>query len=253
MAVALALVVGACGASGGEGSARSTTTSPAASTTAPGDGEVSGSGGTVAEAWGADAQSHRGDDGETFTYECPAGGQPSTIWGTETYTDDSSVCTAAVHVGLITVDEGGEVTIEIGPGQNSYEAGVANEIESIIYGKWPGSFSFPDVEPGSVEFGPTGQDWGRSVMSLGLEEGEVATLNCTPDGDPASIWGTDTYTADSNICTAAVHAGLITLADGGGVRIEVTAGQDSYEGSEANGITSSSYGPYALSFTFPPA
>lgn len=254
MVAGLALLAAACGASGGDGSSDESTSGPtstteaASTTTTSADG---GSGLSVSMAWSADAQPHRGSDGETFGYDCPAGGQPSTVWGTEIYTDDSSVCSAAVHVGLITADEGGAVTIEIGPGQSSYGAGVANGVESVSYGKWPGSFSFPEVEAGSVTFESAGQDWTRTVASMGLEEGDEATLNCTPGGKPGAIWGTDTYTADSNICTAAVHAGLITVADGGGVRIAVTPGQDAYEASEANGITSSPYGPYALSFTFP--
>jgi len=93
--------------------------------------------------------------------------------------------------------------------------------------------------------------WDDSAASLSLEEGDTASVTCTPDGTPASIWVTGTYTADSNICTAAVHAGLITVADGGRVKIEVTAGRDTYEGSDANGVSSSGYGAYPLSFTFP--
>ncbi len=48
-----------------------------------------------------------------------------------------------------------------------------------------------------------------------------------------------------------MHAGLITAADGGTVAIEVVAGQDTYEGTEANGVISSAYGSFGLSFTFP--
>lgn len=63
--------------------------------------------------------------------------------------------------------------------------------------------------------------------------------------------GSGPYTADSSICTAGVHAGLITIADGGTVVIEVAAGQESYEASDANGVSTSSYGSYGSSFTFP--
>jgi hypothetical protein len=57
------------------------------------------------------------------------------------YTDDSSVCTAAVHAGAITVEDGGEVTIEITAGEDSYEGTEQNGIESFDYGPWGGSFS----------------------------------------------------------------------------------------------------------------
>ena len=50
--------------------------------------------------WSQNAVDHRGQDGNVYSLDCPAGGDPHSIWGTETYTDDSSICTAAVQVGL---------------------------------------------------------------------------------------------------------------------------------------------------------
>ena len=61
-------------------------------------------------------------------------------------------------------------------------------------------------------------------------------------------WGT--YTDDSSVCSAAVQAGLITLANGGNVTIEIQPGANSYTGSTKNGITSSDYGPWSGSNTF---
>jgi hypothetical protein len=96
--------------------------------------------------WAAEAGQHRGSDGEEFEYECPAGGTPNTVWGTDIYTDDSSVCTAAVHVGVITVEEGGDVTIEIRPGEDTYEGSERNGITTLDYPAWGGSFEIVDPE-----------------------------------------------------------------------------------------------------------
>ncbi len=96
----------------------------------------------VAEAWAADAREHRGKVGQDFQYECPPSGIPGAIWGTEIYTDDSSVCTAAVHDGKIDLDTGGTVTIEIQPGWSSYKASDQNGISSTAYPAWDGSFVF---------------------------------------------------------------------------------------------------------------
>jgi hypothetical protein len=49
---------------------------------------------------------------------------------------------------------------------------------------------------------------------------------------------------------AAVHAGLITFDQGGNVTIEVRPGQDSYVGGYRNGVTSSSYPSWGLSYVF---
>jgi LCCL domain len=92
--------------------------------------------------WSLNAAQHRSQVGEEFTYDCPPADESrlDTIWGTDIYTDDSSVCTAAVHAGVITVEDGGEVTIEIAPGEESYEGTEQNGIESSPYGPWGGSF-----------------------------------------------------------------------------------------------------------------
>jgi hypothetical protein len=247
----------ACSSSGGEGaeeattteatSSEATTTEAATSTTAT----TAASGDAVDIVWTGDARDHRGQDGEQFTYRCAADGELDTVWGVETYTDDSSICTAAVQLDLITLDEGGDVTIEIAPGLDSYEGGVANGVESLPYGTWGGSFTFPDVEPGSIEFTPGLGSWRLNARDSALEPGDTLDVSCSSDGEAGSVWGSDPYTADSSICTAAVHAGLITVADGGDVRIEVAEGEDTYDGSEAGGITSNDYGSYDKSFTFP--
>ena len=88
---------------------------------------------------------YRGDIGDKHAYDCPAGGTPSPIWGTNLYTDDSSVCTAAVHAGLITFEQGGTVTIKIRPGDRDYQASVQNHVVSQAWGISSGSFVF--VEP----------------------------------------------------------------------------------------------------------
>lgn len=72
-----------------------------------------------------------------------------------------------------------------------------------------------------------------------------------PAGSAGSAWGTDIYTHDSSICTAAAHVGRITTATGGDVTIEMVAGQPSYTGSTRNGITTSSWGAWSCSFSVP--
>jgi len=95
---------------------------------------------SVADGWRANATQYRSMGGQQFEYDCPAGGEADTIWGTDTYTDDSSVCTAGVHVGLITLEEGGTVTIEIRPGEDEYQDSERNGIASQPYPAWGGSF-----------------------------------------------------------------------------------------------------------------
>jgi hypothetical protein len=248
-ALALVLLAG-CSSSGSDEPEAAGTTTTTTTTAAERSTTTSGSSTAGGNPWTADGQPHRGEDGEQFDQDCPAGGEADTIWGVELYTDDSSICTAAVHVGLIAFDEGGTVTYEIAPGEDRYESGIANGVTSKSYGSWGGSFLFPDAPPGTGEFAPGVESWAVTPQGRSLAEGDAYEHECGPGGTPGRIWGTETYTADSSICTAAVHAGLISVADGGTVAIEVTAGQESYEGTEANGVLSSTYGSFGLSFTF---
>lgn len=85
----------------------------------------------------------RGMNGETYTFYCPPGKpEPSRVDGSGPYTDSSSICTAAVHAGVIRPQNGGSVAIEIRPGQNGgYAGSERNYIRTGNYDRlWSGSF-----------------------------------------------------------------------------------------------------------------
>jgi hypothetical protein len=84
----------------------------------------------------------RGMNGERYVFRCPPGKpQPSRVVGSGPYTDDSSICSAAVHAGAIHAKDGGDVTVEIRPGQASYQGSEHNYIRSAGYDRaWSGSF-----------------------------------------------------------------------------------------------------------------
>ena len=84
----------------------------------------------------------RGMNGERYEFLCPPGKpQPSRVVGDGLYTDDSSICTAAVHAGVIYAKEGGPVAIEIRRGQEKYAGSDRNYVQSNSYaGPWSGSF-----------------------------------------------------------------------------------------------------------------
>ena len=69
----------------------------------------------------------------------------------------------------------------------------------------------------------------------------------TPNG---SVWGNDIYTDDSIIATAAVHAGVVKVGEKATVTIRILPGLDRYEGTERNGVTSSSYMSWHSSYEF---
>jgi hypothetical protein len=92
-------------------------------------------------AWHDSPSDHRDADGQTFDYVCPADGGLGPLWGTDTVTDDSSACTAAVHTGFITREEGGIVLIVVRPGLEAYEGSLPHGVLSEAYGSWAGGFT----------------------------------------------------------------------------------------------------------------
>lgn len=59
-----------------------------------------------------------------------------------------------------------------------------------------------------------------------------------------NLWGTDTYSRDSIIGAAAVHAGLLKPGETKVLRVTVVAPPESFPGSTRNGVTSSDYGAF---------
>jgi hypothetical protein len=105
-----------------------------------------------------------------------------------------------------------------------------------------------DIEPTDEAADVT---WTLNAAEFEGQIGALVAYDCTPDGVHSTVWGDGVYTNDSSVCTAAVHAGLITFADGGRVVIEITDGLDAYTGSTANDVTTYGYASWPGSFIFP--
>jgi hypothetical protein len=194
---------------------------------------------------GPSARQYHDVIGERFTFICKARLQLVSVWGTDVYTDDSPICSAAVHAGVIKQDEGGAVTLQILPGQSSYEGSTRNGVESIKWNSHERSYRFISGSGGLI-------DWGTRVTPLPFEFTQQLDVRC-PRGSPAyatsyAIYGSDIYSDTSPICLAAVHAGLITWA-GGSVRLHPEGPQVKYTASTRNGVTSRAYGDWPGSYS----
>ncbi len=204
--------------------------------------------------WETQANDYSGNIGKRYTFYFPPGGVISSrVWGTDVYTYDCSIASAAVHAGLITTQNGGTVTIEIRAGQSSYKGSIRNGVTSNDWGAFGGSFIFingkvKETKPVSNAIRGT---WETQANDYSGNIGKQYTFYFPPGGVISSrVWGTDVYTYDCSIASAAVHAGLITTQNGGTVTIEIRAGQSSYKGSIRNGVTSNDWGAFGGSFIF---
>lgn len=180
----------------------------------------------------------RGD--EPVICACNAGMDAGSVWGSGPYTGDSAVCAAAAHAGALEAGVGVVVLLPMGP-QDGFAASERNGVSTSKWGGYGSSYAVFAAQleiaglPGDVDRCP-------ATMPTGAD-----SLTCACDSDVVSrsVWGTGTYTADSDICSAATHAGA--LANGPVIVVTATDGQDSYTGSEANGVTTRDWRAYGRS------
>ena len=93
--------------------------------------------------------SHAGTS-EVLTCSCPAAANDpnasSAVWGTTIYTADSYICATARHAGVIDA-RGGQVTLQMLPGQASYAGTRRNGVETRSYGSYRASYRFVRYAP----------------------------------------------------------------------------------------------------------
>lgn len=258
--------------------------------------------------------SHAGTS-RVLTCSCPAAAsdpnRSSAAWGTDIYTADSYICLTARHAGVIG-NGGGQVTLQMLPGQSSYTGSKRNGETTRSYGNYRASYRYVTTSPATAGMttsapggtfnavvdlpdfdismiyskkkksgglgsllGAVSQASGdrtlRDVANAGAELANAVPaggrgaedigeckgmpgayrdkpgtlLSCTcPVGfsEKSPVWGTGTYSGDSYICKAALHAGATTRS-GGRVAIQTLSDQSSYLGSTHNGVTTFDYGP----------
>ena len=133
---------------------------------------------------------------------------------------------------------GGRSRSTASPAPSVYRGTQSNDVTTSDFGDYASAYVIEGAAQG-VGLKACGQ----------LETMAVSTCSCPADGPVGSVWGTGPYTADSDICTAARHAGVVG-PEGGEVTVRRVAGQASYAGGTANGVTTSDWGSFDASFTF---
>ena len=78
--------------------------------------------------------------GQTLVFRV-TGASEGPVWGTDVYTDDSSIAAAAVHAGILRPGETGTIMLTVREGFATYAPSSRNGIESASYGEWGRSFT----------------------------------------------------------------------------------------------------------------
>jgi hypothetical protein len=117
------------------------------------------------------------------------------------------------------------------------------------------------TKPGSLKQAMAIQDQIQKICleayAIEAEPTTLANINKAPGesmlyfltgSNSGPVWGSDVYSDDSSLSTAAVHAGVLKDGESGSVKVTVLEGKPAYEGSNRSGITTQAYGPWSRSF-----
>lgn len=191
----------------------------------------------------------RGQNGKAFLFEV-TGAASGGVWGTDIYTDDSSLAAAAVHAGVLLAGQKGVVKVTILPGEAKYSGSLRNAITTGDYGAWEGSFKVEAVKgrlPRALASKPSVLANPGTLVAFRGQNGKSFLFEITGQ-NTGSVLGTGVYTDDSPLATAAVHAGLVKVGQKGVVKVTILPGEKQYTGSDGNGITSSDFGEWLGSY-----
>jgi hypothetical protein len=190
------------------------------------------------------ATSFRGKLGRQFDVEI-VGGTQGSIWGTDIYTDDSHIATAAVHAGLVKPGEHATVTVTMVESPEEHVASARNGVKSQAWGTYSTSYILTRKSQATRTTTRPAAPTTASGFSGKLGRRFDIEVVGQTDGN---VWGTDVYTDDSHIATAAVHAGLVKAGERAIVTLTIVESPDQHRGTTRNGVTTRDYGSFSSSF-----
>lgn len=180
--------------------------------------------------------------GESFEFVV-CGSANGSVWGSDVYTYDSEIATAAVHCGALRVGESALLRITMCPPLRKYVGSVRFGVSSYDWDNSSGTYAGYEIRRSDVG----GDDAFRAALADpgNLSEyagriGEVFRF-CVVGNVDGSVWGSDCYTHDSDLSTTVVHAGLLEPGQEGVVRVSMHPGPPHFNGSTAHGVTSSDW------------
>jgi hypothetical protein len=188
--------------------------------------------------------------GKSVSCACSQEQIRGSVWGTDRYSADSSICAAARHAGVIGA-AGAKVTAYRQASCPALTGSTRNGVASSDWGAYEVTFAFSHPAPSCTPTARSGVSPCPSSMKdhEARRTGDPLECSCTAAQIKGSVWGSDRYTFDSSVCAAARHAGAVP-ASGGNVLVFTAGSCDAMHGSARNGVTSSDWGPYKNTFAF---
>ena len=185
----------------------------------------------------ANLTAYRGKVGQRFTFLVKAK-KDGKIWGGKNniYTDDSDLATASCHSGAQVAGNVDKVVVEIVADQGSYPSLTQNGITSNKYGAWKGAYKIIGV--------PTTEVTDPDMSKYRSKKNEMVKIRVTGRAS-GTIYGKNTgngYSDNSDLATAAVHAGFLKPGQTGTLFVRIKGPEDSHEAVLSNDVQSRKYG-----------
>lgn len=195
----------------------------------------------------------RGMPGAVYLFNITADAKAGAVFGTNVFTDNSSLAAAVVHAGIMRDGVAGVVRVTIVPGQASYAGSTQNGVKSSDAGAFPGSFMVTNYAARVPLFAYPGMP-ANPLPDPGTLSGysarQGAALYFSVSGSTnGNVMGSGPYTIDSSLASAAVHAGALRAGVSGVVKVTILPGQSAYPGTSANGVQSLGAASAAASFS----
>jgi hypothetical protein len=187
--------------------------------------------------------------GTTLLFNVTGRTSGGSVWGTDFYTTDSNLAMVAVHAGALRNGQSGVIRVTFYPGRPQYAGSTRYGVTSDSWGSYELSFAVEAEAEAPVPGGSAVLPNPGTLKNVpNAAPGVVMQFQVTGAVGGGSVWGTQLYTTDSNLAMAAVHAGVLRPGRTGVVKVTFYPGQSNYVGSSRNGVTSSSWGSFGLSF-----
>ena len=185
----------------------------------------------------ANLTAYRDKVGQRFTFLVKAK-KDGKIWGGKNniYTDDSDLATASCHSGAQVAGNVDKVVVEIVADQGSYPSLTQNGITSNKYGAWKGAYKIIGV--------PTTEVTDPDMSKYRSKKNEMVKIRVA-GRTTGTIYGKNTgngYSDNSDLATAAVHAGFLKPGQTGTLFVRIKGPEDSHEAVLSNDVQSRKYG-----------
>jgi hypothetical protein len=194
-----------------------------------------------------DMSGFRDDNGKTFLFYVTGDDSQECYGGKDNiYTDDSPLSVAAVHAGLLKVKETKLIKVKVLSPATGFPSITRNGITSESSDSSDGSYQLLAPEKGDIANAP-------STMSQFMGKNGVVFTFRVKAHKEGPIWGggrDSVYTSDSEIATAAIHAGVLKAGETGIVKLMMLPGRKSYPAVTRNGLTSHSFDSWDASYKF---